>query len=83
MLCASVLGSLAGTSHAQLPGWSTQLPVTIIEGSGTALANYQVRIVLDTATLISGALMNADGSDLRFGTDERAARCSTAGLKAA
>lgn len=64
------LGGFAGTTHAQLPGWSTQLPVTIVEGSGTALTDYQVRIVLDTAALISGGLMNVDGSDLRFGTDD-------------
>jgi hypothetical protein len=69
LLGALVLGGFAGATHAQLPGWSTQLPITITEGSGVALTNYQVRLTLDTATLISGGLMNADASDLRFGVD--------------
>lgn len=69
-IAALILGASAGAASAQLPGWSTQLPITIVEGSGTALTDYQVRIVLDTAVLISNGLMNADGSDLRFGTDE-------------
>lgn len=69
-IAALILSGAAGTASAQLPGWSTQLPVTIVEGSGSALTDYQVRIVLDTGTLISNGLMNADGSDLRFGIDD-------------
>jgi hypothetical protein len=67
---ACAFGCVAPSAHALLPGWSTQLPVTVTETSGVALSNYQVRMVLDTASLVSGGVMNADASDLRFGTDE-------------
>jgi len=54
---------------ANPPGWSTAIPVTITEGSGTALTDYQVRFVVDTASIIAAGNMNADASDLRFATD--------------
>lgn len=68
-LSAIVATGFVAEASAQLPGWSTQLPVTIVETSGADLSDYQVRLVLDTAALISGGVMNSDGSDLRFGMD--------------
>lgn len=54
---------------ANPPDWSTAIPVTITEGSGADLVDYQVRLVVDTASLIAAGDMNADASDLRFASD--------------
>lgn len=56
-------------ASAQLAGWSTATPVTVTENSGNAFTGYQLRLVLDTAAMISNGVLNADGSDLRFGSD--------------
>ena len=63
---ACVLPMAAGATP---PGWSTAVPVTIIEESGVDLADYQVRLVVDTASLIGAGEMKPDASDLRFATD--------------
>jgi hypothetical protein len=63
---ACVLPTAAGATP---PGWSTAVPVTIIEESGVDLADYQVRLVVDTASLIGAGEMKPDASDLRFATD--------------
>ncbi len=49
-----------------LSGWSYRKPVTITEQSGSDLIDYQVKVVVDTASLVSAGKMNADGSDIRF-----------------
>lgn len=68
---AAVLGLAAVplTVMANPPDWSIAIPVTITENSGTDLTAYQVRLVIDTASIIAGGGMNADASDLRFATD--------------
>jgi hypothetical protein len=62
---------LAQLGWSQPVGWSTALPIAVTENSGAPLSGYQLRLQLDTANLVTGGLMNADGSDLRFGTDEQ------------
>lgn len=52
-----------------LPGWSYRVPITITNGSGSTLTDYQVLIVLNTQTLVSQGKMRADGGDVRFSTD--------------
>jgi len=52
------------------PGWTLDIPVAVTERSGTALSGFQVRLVLDTAALISDGLLRPDAGDLRFGADE-------------
>ncbi len=45
--------------------WQYRVPVTVTETSGSSLTDYQVKITLDTASLISAGKMNADCSDIR------------------
>jgi hypothetical protein len=63
------VSGMVDPAAAAPPGWSTQLPVTVVENSDEALIDYQVRLVLDTASLIAAGYMKLDASDLRFGTD--------------
>jgi hypothetical protein len=56
-------------AQANPPGWSTAIPITVTESSGADLADYQVRIVIDTASIVAAGHMNPNGNDLRFATD--------------
>jgi len=49
--------------------WQYRKSITITEQSGNTLTNYQVKLTIDTASLISEGKMNSDCSDMRF-TDE-------------
>jgi hypothetical protein len=63
---------LAGELRAQcLQGFSYIAPISIVNSSATALSNFQVKLSINTADLITAGKMNADGSDMRFidGTD--------------
>lgn len=70
------LAALTLTAAAVLPaaaqpcgtGWSTTVPITITNPNAIAYTNFEVRIVLDTATLVSAGQMRADGADMRFAT---------------
>lgn len=53
---------------AQPVGWSEVRPFNVAEKSGTALTGYQLRLVIDTASLIAEGHLRPDGADLRFGT---------------
>jgi len=46
--------------------WNYRKPITITEQSGNDLTDYQVKLTIDTATLISEGKMNSDCSDIRF-----------------
>ena len=46
--------------------WLYRIPINITEQSGSTLTDYQVKVVVDTATLISEGKMNSDCSDMRF-----------------
>ena len=46
--------------------WLYRKPIIIQENSGNTLTDYQVRLEIDTATLISEGKMNSDCSDIRF-----------------
>lgn len=70
LLAAGVALSVAPLSaSANPPGWSTAIPITVTEGSGTDLADYQARLVIDTASIIAAGDMAPNGDDLRFATD--------------
>lgn len=56
---------------AQPAGWSYDYPISVTENSGATLNGYQLRLTLDTASLIAAGYLNADGSDLRFGNDQQ------------
>lgn len=45
--------------------WDYKTQVTINNGSGGTLSNYQAKVELDTATLISAGKMKSDCSDIR------------------
>ena len=62
---------LTQLAWSQPVGWSTALPVSVTENSGATLNGYQLKLAIDTQGLIGAGLMNADGSDLRFGADEQ------------
>jgi hypothetical protein len=53
-----------GKSHIDL-AWKWRKPITINNG-GSSLTNFQIKMTVDTASLISAGKMNADGSDIRF-----------------
>jgi alpha-tubulin suppressor-like RCC1 family protein len=53
------------TSVQPLSGWSYRKPITI-SNSGSALTDYQVLVIIDTANLITGGKMRSDCGDIRF-----------------
>ena len=56
------------TSQAQPAGWTQANPFNITESSGATLTDYQIRLVLDTASMVAAGHLRADAADLRFGT---------------
>jgi hypothetical protein len=56
-------------ASATPPGWTNDLQVFVSETSGADLSDYQVRLVVDTATLIADGKMRPDAGDLRFAGD--------------
>jgi Tfp pilus assembly protein PilV len=46
--------------------WYYRLPISISNSTGAALTNYPVRLVINTAALISAGKMKADCSDIRI-----------------
>lgn len=66
LLIIAVLFSVGSFSWAALAGWTYQSSVTIDNSTGAALTNQQVLVTLDTAALVTGGKMQADGDDIRF-----------------
>jgi sugar lactone lactonase YvrE len=58
---ASVVG--AGTCY---PGWSYRKPIVITNNNATSLTDFQVKININTASLIASGKMLATGADIRF-----------------
>ncbi|MFM2376812.1 MAG: hypothetical protein RLZZ165_1909 [Bacteroidota bacterium] len=57
------------TVPAQNPcmqGWQYSRPISILNHESIQLNDWQVRVTIDTQTLIDQGKMNADGSDIRF-----------------
>ena len=46
--------------------WSYRRPITITEQSGNTLTDYQVKLTIDTASLISEGKLRSDCGDIRF-----------------
>lgn len=57
---------LACHSFSQMTGWSHSSPITVAEHSGALVTNYQLRLTLNTADLITAGEMLATGDDIRF-----------------
>jgi len=60
---------LSGNAYAWLSGWQYRRPITIDNSGSTELTDFQVKITVDTASLISEGKMNSDCSDMRFTDD--------------
>lgn len=60
---------LPNFSTAQLSGWSTKVPITIYENSGTTLTQFQVPLYFNTQAPILAGDMLLDGADIRFASD--------------
>ena len=64
---AALLFFLAAEIHAQLPGYSEQVTVTIDNTAGTsALSGYPILVSLNTQSMIAQGRLQADGDDIRF-----------------
>jgi len=70
LLAAAILLALVPSvqlvSAGWLSGWNYRRAVTVTAGSSGMPADYQLRIVIDTASLISAGKMRSDGGDIRF-----------------
>lgn len=67
LFCLAVFFSTM--SIAQPLGWTHTSQVNVTENSGSTLVNYQVKLIVNTAALVTAGQMNIDGSDIRFGKD--------------
>lgn len=54
------------TLNAQLSGWDYRTPIQVTELNGSGQTNYQVKLTVNTAALISAGHMQAGGEDIRF-----------------
>lgn len=63
--------SLSGLASAQpcFTDWQYGATIQVANANASALTDHQVMITVNTQALILGGKMNANGSDLRFGTD--------------
>lgn len=65
---------LALQGKSQSGAWSFFQPVTAVNETGSDQTDYQVRLEINTQSLISQSKLESDGRDIRFGDD-----CSTTG----
>lgn len=49
-----------------LPSWLYRVPVTVNNAGNGALTNYQVKLTMNTAALVTAGKMRSDGGDIRF-----------------
>ncbi|MDO8998462.1 MAG: DUF2341 domain-containing protein [Bacteroidota bacterium] len=61
------LAFVFSNAKAQLPGYSNVESITVNNTSTTTAIDYQLRLVINTQTLISATQMLATGDDIRFG----------------
>jgi hypothetical protein len=54
------------TLNAQLNNWNYRMPFEVSEVNGTSQTNYQVKLTINTAALVSAGHMQSDGADIRF-----------------
>lgn len=66
--CGVLAAMATHTAQAQPAGWTQASPFNITESSGATLTDYQIRLVLDTASMVTAGQLRADAADLRFGT---------------
>jgi hypothetical protein len=66
LLSTALFLGLIFQSFAQMPGWSYTRPITVWEGSGAHITDYQLRMEINTADLVTAGHMLASGDDIRF-----------------
>lgn len=59
------VGSTGSYSQCLL-GWNYKIPVDVSNPNPGALTNYQVKLTVNTAALVSAGHMQASGNDIRF-----------------
>jgi len=58
---------LSSKSHAKcITSWEYYQPITVSNNTSSALSNYQVKVIVNTASLISAGKMTVNGNDIRF-----------------
>lgn len=61
-----LLVGLTGLYAQCLVGWNYKIPVTVNNPNPVALTNYQIKLTVNTASLVSTGHMQASGNDIRF-----------------
>jgi hypothetical protein len=65
--CIAILLTSAFSAHSQcLSGWKYFMPLTIKNNVSTDLKSYQVKVTLNSSSLINIGKMNSTGDDIRF-----------------
>jgi PKD repeat protein len=54
------------TNAQCLPTWNYYTPVEVTNNVSSSLTNFQVKIIINTSSLISSGKMNSSGNDIRF-----------------
>lgn len=54
-------------ASAQLTGYSYAKPITVYNTATVAAVNYQLKLTINTQSLIGASQMQTDGDDIRFG----------------
>ena len=67
LVTLTVISTCVTSALAQPAGWQHSTPLGV-DNPNAALSDQQVKLVVDTAALVSAGKMAADGSDIRFGT---------------
>lgn len=68
--CIALLAGLGfvvpASAQSCTEDWNYYMPVTVNNTNAAALTNHQVLITVNTAALVAGGHMQADGDDIRF-----------------
>lgn len=67
LLSAALIIVAAGFASAQLPGYSFMKSITVSNSTSTLAVDYQLKLTINTQSLIAGSQMMATGDDIRFG----------------
>ena len=58
---------LVFSTKAQLNGYSNVIPITVYNSASVTAVNYQLKLTINTQSLISASQMQTNGNDMRFG----------------
>lgn len=59
--------SFVFNANAQLSGYSNVMPVTVSNSASVTAVDYQLKLTINTQSLISASQMQVTGDDIRFG----------------